>query len=86
MNRLRGALERCYSEAARSLGRNARGTVTVSLTINEIGRAQSIRTSGEPLPGVGACVRGVVARLAAAHPDTGTVDASFRVEFTPRSR
>jgi serine/threonine-protein kinase len=84
--RLRAALEECYARVARRTRRNARGTVTVSLTIDENGRAGSIRTSGEPLPGVGACVRTAMGRLAGARPDTGTVDASFRVEFTPRSR
>jgi len=84
--RFQSALENCYAQAAQRAGRNARGSMTVSLTIDENGRARSVRVNGEPLPGMATCVRGVMGRLSGARPDTGTVDASFRVEFTPRSR
>ncbi len=84
IERVQGRFASCYAEAARSAGRNGAGTVNVSLTLDESGHATGVGARGDPVPGLSRCVRGVAQRISTSAPDTGTVDVSFGVQFTPR--
>ncbi len=76
----------CYEKAARSAGRAPATTVTVRGIIDEDGRGRKFKASGGSLPGLAACVRGVASGIRSrTRPDTGTVDATFDVQFKPKS-
>jgi serine/threonine-protein kinase len=84
IERVSNRFESCYADAARRANKNQAGTVNVRLTIDEGGRASGVSARGDPLPGLSTCVRTAAQRISARAPDTGTVDASFGVQFTPR--
>jgi len=81
----RSGLEQCYRASATAAGRNTTASARVSLVIDIDGRARNVSVGALPLPGLQACVAQAVARVRTKdRPDTGTVDASFQVTFTPR--
>lgn len=85
--RISGALAGCYGPAATKAGRSPATTVAVRLVLDEDGRARDVSAAGGDLPGLAACVRGVVggARSTVA-PDVGTVRVAFTVGYRPVPR
>jgi len=82
--RLRPQLAACYARAARLAGRNAFGELSVELQIDERGRARNPTSHGGGLPQLDACVADAASKLVSEKaPDTGTVNASWKVAFTP---
>ncbi|MGM0575958.1 MAG: protein kinase domain-containing protein [Myxococcota bacterium] len=87
VSRFEGAFRDCYREHARAEGRAPGATVRVRVTIDEDGRARDVRTSGGGLAGLDGCIRDVAWKIRTrTRPDTGTVDASFALQFRPESR
>jgi hypothetical protein len=84
IERLRGQFAACYDQAAQGAGHNGFGESIVELTIDERGRARNVRAHGGALAHLDACVIEVASKLICEKsPDTGTVTASFRVNFRP---
>lgn len=84
LSRLRDGFSRCYRQSALRARRDAAGVVRVELQVDERGSARRIRTRGEPLRGVAACVAQTVGRLRTRHPpDTGTVQVRFAIDYDP---
>jgi len=80
------ALRDCYRTAARAAGRTPAGKVSISFEIDETRAARNVRVGGEPLPGLGACVRGAAARIRTrVSPDVGTAQVTIVVSFAPTS-
>jgi eukaryotic-like serine/threonine-protein kinase len=84
VERIRSQLSACYARAAQSAGHNGFGEVTVTVQIDERGRAKSPVARGGSLPQLDACVSDAASKLVSEKaPDTGTVSASWKVTFTP---
>jgi hypothetical protein len=84
VDRLLSQLEACYERAALAAGRNGFGSSHVALEIDEHGRARSAVSRGAALPGLDACVMQRANGLSADRaPDTGRVQAAFKLVFTP---
>jgi serine/threonine protein kinase len=84
VERIRPQFEACYARSAQVAGHNGFAELIVELQIDERGRARAPRVRGGSLPRLEACVAEVAAKLISEKaPDTGTVNASFRVAFTP---
>jgi serine/threonine protein kinase len=84
IERMTAQLEACYARSAVAAGRNGFGASQVEIEIDEHGRAREARAQGAPLRGLDACVAQAARSLVADRPpDTGRVQASFKVAFTP---
>ncbi|MCG8555989.1 MAG: protein kinase [Proteobacteria bacterium] len=82
VQRLEGDIDRCYTSAARRVGKDGFGEVRVAFRITTTGRASAVETSGGGLPGLDRCVRGVIARVVSRRkPDLGEARAAFVVQF-----
>ena len=84
--RLSGDFSQCYTSAAKRAGAAPAVKLRIRGTIDEDGRARSVKVSRSKLPGLTTCVQGKAKRLRSrTRPDTGTVDMSFEVHFVPRT-
>jgi hypothetical protein len=84
VERIRPLFAACYVKAAQAAGHNGFGESIVELQIDERGRVRAPRVRGGSLPRLDACVAEVAGKLVSEKaPDTGTVNASFKVAFTP---
>jgi serine/threonine protein kinase len=84
VERLRSQLAACYARSAQLAGRNAFGELSVEVQIDERGRARKPSSHGGGLPQLDACVADAASKLVSEKaPDTGTVNASWKVAFTP---
>jgi len=84
VSRLTSGFRQCYQRAAQSARRDRRGAVSVSMQINEVGRARNARASGGPLPGIAACVQERLGSVRTRQrPDTGRVQVRFSVSYVP---
>jgi len=83
LERLAPALSACYEQSARQAEHNRFGRVELSMTIDETGHARGTAVQGAELPGLAACMSGVVSKLVSQPPDTGTVHTSVVVSFVP---
>lgn len=82
IQRARSGFSDCYGHSARATGRNGYGPVHVEVEFDEYGRARRPRADGGALPGLDRCMTEVAGRLVTSSPpDTGTVKASWRVDF-----
>jgi hypothetical protein len=74
----------CYRSASVTANRNAAGTVDVSIYIDSSNTVQKAKATGDPLPGIAACVQKVAtATRPRAAPDVGGVHIKFQVKFKP---
>ncbi|HAN97406.1 MAG TPA: hypothetical protein DCQ98_08250, partial [Planctomycetaceae bacterium] len=81
----RGALETCYGAAARAAGRDQASGTTATVVYDPDGKVSSVNVAPLPLPGLAECVNQSLWRTRLRErPDTGSVDATFRIVFTPR--
>jgi serine/threonine-protein kinase len=84
VERIRPQLAACYSRAAHAAGHNGFGELSVDVQIDERGRARNPHANGAALPQLNACVADAASKLVSEKaPDTGTVNASWKVAFTP---
>jgi hypothetical protein len=84
VERIRPQLASCYSRAAHAVGHNGFGELSVEVQIDERGRARNPHANGAALPQLNACVADAASKLVSEKaPDTGTVNASWKVAFTP---
>jgi serine/threonine-protein kinase len=84
VERIRPQLASCYSRAAHAAGHNGFGELSVEVQIDERGRARNPHANGAALPQLNACVADAASKLVSEKaPDTGTVNASWKVAFTP---
>ncbi len=81
----RAGIEACYAKAARAQGRDQAGAMNATVVYDTDGKVASVVVSPFPLAGVGDCVNQALWRTRLRErPDTGSVDATFRVVLTPR--
>lgn len=84
LDRVVGSFRGCYKSAATRAGRNAGGTVKVSFTIDEVGKAGGASAKGGPLPGMDSCIRAAVSRVKTrTPPDVGRVGVGFTITYAP---
>ena len=77
-----GAFRSCYQRLSRNAGRDGYGNVSVSLRIDDLGRARGASASGGALPGLSGCVQSAAGHVVSRRrPDVGEVRASFSVSF-----
>lgn len=85
--RIAPALAACYGPAATRAATSPATSVDVRLVLDEDGRARDVSATGGALPGLAACVAGVVkGARSTVPPDVGTVRVRFTVAFRPESR
>ncbi len=81
----RPAIEGCYATAARAANRDVAGQLSAALVFDVDGKVTSVNLGSFGLPGLTSCVNTVLWKTRLRErPDTGSVDASFRIVFTPR--
>jgi hypothetical protein len=73
-------LRRCVQQHAERSG-HARAEITVSTTIDEIGRARAPTTQGSAPAALSECLVAAAAKLVADRPDTGTVKVTWTVGY-----
>jgi hypothetical protein len=81
-----GRFRACYRSAAGAANRNAAGAVDVSIYIDSSNTVQKAKATGEPLPGIAACVQKAASATAIrprTAPDVGGVHIEFQVKFKP---
>ena len=84
LERLWGDLRGCYRTAAERAGGAGAARLSVGLVIDEDGRARRPRVTGSGPPGLRACVDKTLRRARSrSRPDTGTVEVSFELRYTP---
>ncbi len=82
--KVKGRYASCYREAARKARRDGKGTTRVTFRISTSGSTRGVSASGNPLPGIAACVGSATKKVRSSQrPDTGTVEVSFQVDFRP---
>jgi serine/threonine protein kinase/outer membrane biosynthesis protein TonB len=85
IDRVSSSLRECYREAAVGAGKNASGSVHVTVSIDENGKVDRATATGGPLPGIDECVRRAAMKIRTLHrPDVGGASAKFDVNFTPK--
>jgi hypothetical protein len=81
----RPGIEDCYTTAARAANRDLGGQLAAALVFDVDGKVTSVNLGSFGLPGLTSCVNSVLWKTRLRErPDTGSVDASFRIVFTPR--
>ena len=79
-----GAPRDCYRKAARKAGKDVGHTVRIRFEIGETKRAKNIKVTGARLPGLKACITGLVKSVRSRRaPDLGTAKVQARVQFRP---
>jgi serine/threonine protein kinase len=72
----------CYVDAARRAGKNDFSSLTLSLTIDEMGAVRSVDASAHSLAGLSKCAADALKRLRSERkPDIGTVRVRFQLSF-----
>ncbi|MDX9721241.1 MAG: protein kinase [Myxococcota bacterium] len=78
-------LEKCYQSAAKKAKRDPTQSLSVAFIVDVDGRAGDISVKGATLSGLDGCVSAAFSDLRTRRrPDTGTVDVSFSLRFSPK--
>ncbi|MET0384881.1 MAG: hypothetical protein ABW321_02925, partial [Polyangiales bacterium] len=84
VERLQPQFNACYERAVQLAGHHGFGELIVEVRIDERGRASAPHVRGGRLAGLDACVSEAVSKLICSKaPDTGTVNASWKITFGP---
>lgn len=75
----------CYEKAAKASKKNRSLSVSVRFFISVNGRAERVKVSSTPLPGLTGCITKAVKKLRTRdHPDTGAQPVQFTLKFKPK--
>jgi hypothetical protein len=80
IERVEGTLRACY-KAALAARPSTIGELTITVEIDERGRARDARASGQAPAALRACVASAAQRISVTPPDTGTVTATWKVSL-----
>ncbi len=84
VERVLPAFRQCYQQAARAAQRTPTGQVRIGFEIDATRTARAVRVGGEPLPGVGACMRAAAGRIRTRlAPDVGNAQVTVVITFAP---
>jgi serine/threonine protein kinase len=80
IERVEGAMRACYKEALAARPSTI-GELTITVEIDERGRARDARAAGQAPATLRSCVAGAARRISVTAPDTGTVTATWKVSL-----